>query len=44
MLEDLKLKFDHEAPVNHRYTNYTEFITLTNTDIDGEMSAKANAI
>ena len=41
---DLKIKFDHEAPLNYSELNYTKINTPQNTDFYGEQIVKANAI
>ena len=41
---DLKIKFDHEAPLNYSEFNYTKINTPQNIDFDGELSVEANAI
>ena len=41
---DLKIKFDHEAPLNYSEFKYTNVSKLKNIDFDGELSVEANAI
>ena len=41
---DLKIKFDHEAPLNYSELNYSKINKSQNIDIDGELSVEANAI
>ena len=41
---DLKIKFDHEAPLNYSEFKYTEVSKSKNIDFDGELSVEANAI
>ena len=41
---DLKIKFDHEAPLNYSEFKYTKVSKSKNIDFDGELSVEANAI
>ena len=41
---DLKIKFDHEAPLSYTEFDYTKINTPQNIDIDGELSVEANVI
>ena len=41
---DLKIKFDHEAPLNYIEFKYTKVSKSKNIDFDGELSVEANAI
>ena len=41
---DLKIKFDHEAPLNYSELSYTKINTPQNIDFDGELTVEANAI
>ena len=41
---DLKIKFDHEAPLNYSEFNYCKISKSQNIDFDGELSVEANAI
>ena len=41
---DLKVKFDHEAPLNYSEFNYSKMSKSQNIDIDGELSVEVNAI
>ena len=41
---DLKIKFDHEAPLNYSEFKYTNVSKWKNIDFDGELSVEANAI
>ena len=44
MWADLKIKFDHEAPLNYSEFKYTKVSKSKNIDFDGELSVEANAI
>ena len=41
---DLKIIFDHEAPLNYSEFKYTKVSKSKNVDFDGELSVEANAI
>ena len=41
---DLKIKFDHEAPLNYSEFKYSKVSKSKNIDFDGELSVEANAI
>ena len=41
---DLRIKFDHEAPLNYSEFKYTNVSKRKNIDFDGELSVEANAI
>ena len=41
---DLKIKFDHETPLNYSEFKYTKVGKSKNIDFDGELSVEANAI
>ena len=41
---DLRIKFDHEAPLNYSEFNYSKITNSRNIDFDGELNVEANAI
>ena len=41
---DLKIKFDHEAPLNYSESNYTKINTPQNIYFDSELSVEEFAI
>ena len=41
---DLKIKFEHEAPLNCSEFSYSKISKSQNIDFDGELSVEANAI
>ena len=41
---ELKIKFDHEAPLNYSEFNYSKISKSQNSDFDGELNVEANAI
>ena len=41
---DLKIKFDHEAPLNYSEFSYSKINKSLNIDFDGTLSVEANAI
>ena len=41
---DLKIKFDHEAPLHYSEFKYTKVSKSKNIDFDGELSVEAYAI
>ena len=41
---NLKIKFDHEAPLNYSEFNYSKISKSQNIDFDGKLSVEANAI
>ena len=41
---DLKIKLDHEAPLNYSELNYSKICKSQNIDFDGELSVEANVI
>ena len=41
---DLKIKFDHEAPLSNSDINYSKNSKSQNIDIDGELNVDGNAI
>ena len=41
---DIKIKVDHEAPLNYSEFSYTKIKKSQNIDFDGELSVEANAI
>ena len=41
---DLKIKFDHEVPLNYSEFNCTNINTPQHVDFDGELSVEENAI